>query len=176
MFFDIFRSSLSSKLENILRASYAEKFQCGRQIHCHISPRPKDSFGFSAAIITNDAHQGDVNGNYNFFTSKDYASFREALVSLTAEVAKASSRIPEMMFFRVFGFGSRADVQYYLLHNKELADRDGWLEKAILCDWKERNYFVCEKFESGSWTQVVNEGSEVLDIVADEIRPLNIWK
>lgn len=176
MFFDIFRGSLSSKLENLLRASYAEKFQCGRQIHCHISPRPKNFFGFSAAIATNDAHRGDVNGNCNFFASKDYSSFREALVSLTAEVAKASSVMPEFQFFRVFGFGSKADVQYYLLHNKDLSDGDGWLERAILCDWRERNHFVSEKFESGSWTQVFTEGSEVLDLMTDEIRPLNIWK
>ena len=173
MFADIFKSSLSSKLDNLLKASRAERFQCGRQVHCHISPRPKNCFGFSASIVTNDAHRGDVNGIYHFFTSKDYPTFREALVALTAQVAIASSKIPAIRFFRVLGLGSEADVQHYHAHHKELTDSDGWLEKAVLCDWKARHYFVREQFESGSWTPVVTEGPEVLELLSDEIHPLN---
>lgn len=173
MFADIFRSSLSSKLDKLLKASRAERFQCGRQVHCHISPRPKHCFGFLASIVTNDAHRGDVNGIYHFFTSKDYPTFREALLSLTAQVANASSKVPAMRFFRVFGFGSEADVQHYLAHHKELTDSDGWLKKAILCDWKARHHFVREQFESGSWTPVVTEDPEVLELLSDEIHPLS---
>lgn len=172
MFAEIFRSSLSSKLDSLLRASRAERFRCGRQIHCHISPRPKNCFGFSASIVTNDASRGDVNGIYHFFTSKDFPTFREALVSLTAQVATASAKTPALRFYRVFGFGSQEDVQHYLANHNKLTDRDGWLEKAILCDWKERHYFVREQFESGSWTPVVTEGPEVLELLSDEIYPL----
>jgi len=173
MFADIFRSSLSSKLDNLLKASYAERFQCGRQVHCQISPRPRDCFGFSASIVTNNASRGDVNGIYHFFTSKDYPIFREALVSLTAQVATASSKVPALRFYRVFGFGSPADLRHYLANHNKLTDRDGWLEKAILCDWKERHYFVREQFESGSWTPVVTEGPEVLELLSDEIHPFD---
>lgn len=174
MFADIFRSSLLSKLGSLLKASRTEGFQCGHQVHCHISPRPKNYFGFSASIVTNDAHRGDVNGIYHFFQSKDYPTFREALVALTAQVANASLKVPEMRFFRIFGFGSEADVQHYYAHHAELADSDRWLERAVLCDWKARHYFVCEQFESGSWTLAVTEGPEVLELLSDEIHPLNV--
>jgi len=174
MFAEIFSGSLSTKLNNLLRASRTERFQCGRQVHCHILPRPRNCFGFSASIVTNDARRGDVSGTYHFFTSKNYPTFREALVSLTAQVATASLEVSMVRFYRVFGFCNQMDVQHYLANYRNLTDRDGWLEKAILCDWKARHFFVREQFENGSWTPVVTEGPEVLELLSDEIRPLDV--
>jgi hypothetical protein len=167
---DMLRGSLSSKLRTVIRASRSEHFELGKQIHCHLSKMPQDRFGFSASIITSCARRGDVGGVYHFFASRGYPAFRQGLFSLTAEVARAAANEPTMEFFRVFAFCKPEDVDYYLSNRNRIADSDGWLEKAVRCDWRSRKHLVREHFVSGSWTPATNGAHEVLDLVSNEVR------
>jgi len=169
MFERLFGVGLYGKLYNLLSQSSKDGYSCGNQINCTVSSRPGNKYCFTASIITSNPHIGDVDGKYQFFESKRHKTFTEALLSLTKEVTYATQKIPDVKFFRLFFFGSKQDVETYLLNYRELTNREEWLENAVKCDWRKKQYGVREQFENDTWTAYVKQGSERLNLLENSI-------
>lgn len=166
---DIFRSSLRKKLVVLLKASQQQGFSCGKQVNCRVSIRPKEKYGFTACIITNNASLGDVNGVYHFYASKHFDNFRSALVTLSEEVSETSSALPGFLFFRSFEFVSDEKALKYVHDYRSIPDREKWLFDSLNWDWRVNGVYVNEQFENGSWTVHVNEKPEKLDLLWETI-------
>ena len=169
--------SLSSKLRTVVRATRSDRaHQIGRHVNCHlsISERPKFQFRFYASIVTNNSSWGGVDGTFNFFHSRKFPVFREGMLALTAEVARAAAREPAMKFFRLLPFCRLEDAEYYLSHRDRIIDADGWLERAVCHNCTSAEHFICERFESASWTVMADNTCEELDMITNEVREIRI--
>lgn len=169
MFKRLFGIGLYGKLYNLLNESSKKGYSCGNQIYCEVSVRPGDKYGFTASVITNNPHYGDISGTHHFYKSKSHGTFIETLLSLTEEVAYTSQKIPGVTFYRLFFLCSEQDANTYLLNYRDLPNREEWLESAVKCDWRKKKYGVREQFENGTWTAHVTKGIERLNMLEDSI-------
>jgi len=140
MFKRLFGIGIYGKLHNLLSNTRKHGYSCGNQIYCQVSVRPKNKYGFSASVTTNDPHFGGLDGTYQFYYSKSYNTFIGTLLSLTEAVAYTSQKIPSVIFYRLFFVCSEEDVETYLVNYRNLSDREEWFENAIKCDWRKRHY------------------------------------
>lgn len=138
-------------------------------MYCSVNTRPKEKYGFTAYIITNNARLGNVNGMYHFYASRDFGYFRSALITLSEEVSEASGALSGFSFFRSFEFVSDEKALKYVHEYGSIPDREKWLFDSLNWDWRAHGVWVKEQFENGSWTFYVTEKPDKLHLLSDTI-------
>lgn len=129
MFDRFFKKTLTSRLDDMFKASQAKRFDIARQIYCHFKINNEELFSYDATIHTRPGRVVDSN-DYIFHSSTPDIDIRQTLTILTAEVAMAARQWPELNFFRILVLNYN-DAKQYLTDYKNLPQKERWLGDAL---------------------------------------------
>lgn len=149
----LFNIGMGAKLHNLVKTNRKGGWHTSNEVFCSVS---KATYNYYATVYTNNESITGIGctGNYSLYTSKEYRSYREALLALTEEVANIDRTMPGFSFFRWFRFEVDEYYKYYLQYHSTMEGKDKWLERAVQAENTNRTYQrhqVVEKFELGSW-------------------------